>query len=434
MKTFARPNILAGLLKGGLYKLLYMGFIFVSGLIIAAMAGASIFGIIALMIANAAIFQIITGLGTDSSIVWHGSGGGFQKNKLFSFALLTGLLQVALFILLSLLIYQVTGQLLLSWQRGFDFFWYELLYFTSLVMIEKYISLMYAQQRAVECNKVLAFASIAVLIGLALLYAGLIQVKANMIIIFSCINVIPALALLFYYHLRLRGVFTARITREEFQSFFQFSMVVFVTNLVQFIAYRADYWLIDFFRNTEQVGVYAQATRFAQLLWLIPNILAGLLSPVIARGTFDRSKLLMVTRVLCYFNLFLVIIIGIVSWLFYTFFLGRDFLSGYNSLLIMMPGYYFFCLNLVFAAWFSAQRLLWVNFAGSSICLSLILLADYLLIPFFGINGAALANTIAYTAAGIFHVFMFRRTTHTGITEIFRFDKNDWRRIINLQS
>ena len=434
MESNQAKSVFGVLLKGGALKLFYMAFSFLTGLMIAALSGTTLFGTISLLIANAAILQIITGLGTDSSIVWHGSAGGFTRGKLFSFTLLTALLQVGLFVGISIVVFSITGNLLLSWQPGFDFFWFELLYFASLVITEKYVSMMYGQHRAVPCNKVLLLSGFAVFMLVLFFYGGVIVDKAGMLKVFCLVSCIPAIALVVYYHFSSKEGLFAKFSGAEMSSFIQFSFIVFITNLIQFIAYRADYWLIDYFRNTEQVGVYSQATRFAQLLWVIPNILAGLLAPLIATHSFSKTKLLTIARVLSYVNLFLLLVIAAVSWFFYKYILGESFFAGYKSLFLMMPGYYFFCLNLLFAAWFSARRQLWINLAGSSICLSLILLADYLLIPSMGINGAALGNTIAYSIAGLFHLFIFMRSTQTSFADFFRFDKEDWRRILKLQS
>ena len=65
------------------------------------------------------------------------------------------------------------------------------------------------------------------------------------------------------------------------KSFSTFSAIVLITNIIQFIAFRADYWLISIYYDHSAVGVYAQASKFAQMLWIIPGILAGLLVPAL---------------------------------------------------------------------------------------------------------------------------------------------------------
>ena len=342
-------------------------------------------------------------------ILLHSSQGSFKLYCLLSY---------------FFLVYQITGNHLLSWQPGNSHFSFELIYFSSIVIIEKYSSVLYAQQRAAKCNKVLATSALLVFIFLGLIYGGIVKVNLDIVALYCIISFFPALMLLIYYH-RQGGKLFARFGREDLISFYNFSLIVFITNLVQFVAYRADFWLIDYFRNTEQVGVYAQANRFAQLLWVIPNILAGILAPVIAKGFMSRSLMLIISRIISFTNLFLMAVVAIISWFFYQYFLGKDFSAGFKTLFLMMPGYYFFCLNILFAAWFSAKRLLWINFAGSSICLFLVLLFDWLLIPHLGINGAAIANTVAYSAAGFFHAAMFMRVTKTTLGEFLKFKKRD---------
>jgi hypothetical protein len=80
-----RKTILRVLIKGGLYRILFMGFNFLVGLFIAAISGAETFGVISLMVVNAAVFSIVSGLGADSAIVWHGASQKLNSEKIFSF-------------------------------------------------------------------------------------------------------------------------------------------------------------------------------------------------------------------------------------------------------------------------------------------------------------------------------------------------------------
>jgi O-antigen/teichoic acid export membrane protein len=100
----------------------------------------------------------------------------------------------------------------------------------------------------------------------------------------------------------------------------------------------------------------------------------------------------------------------------------------------MLPGFYFFSITLLFAAYFSAKNILWINLVGSSICLIIIVIADLLLIPDFGIKGAAIANTIAYTLATAFTMGMFLKISKLKPKDFFYLRKTDWRLITKLQS
>ena len=74
----------------------------------------------------------------------------------------------------------------------------------------------------------------------------------------------------------------------------------------------------------------------------------------------------------------------------------------------MLPGYFFWAAVIYFAAYFSWQGKFSYNLLCSSCCFAVILLADLLLIPRYGIHGAAVANSIAYTTVFLLYVFILR--------------------------
>ena len=93
---------------------MYMAFNFAIGLLIAYLAGAELFGLISLMIVNASIFHIISGLGTDSSIVWHGAKKITSASQLMTFTITTAFFQIFVFIAVSLSWFYLTGKTMLA--------------------------------------------------------------------------------------------------------------------------------------------------------------------------------------------------------------------------------------------------------------------------------------------------------------------------------
>lgn len=415
------------IIRGGLFRLSFTVFNFLVGLFIAAIAGTELFGTLSLMIINAAFFQIITGVGTDAAIIWHGSSKAISKEKAFSFTFYTALLQLGFFLMTAILFLKFTDKLFLSRQSNSLFYWAELMYFIGIVITEKYSSLFYSQQKQHVCNKVLSITSFAFLLIFGLVYFFDLIKNVNPLWFFCLMIFFQSLTLLFAYHLK-ESFSLKKLSKEDIQSFVHFSFLVFITNTIQFLAYRADYWVINYYKPLSDVGVYAQAVRFAQLLWVLPNIVAALLLPVLAapEGLMNENKLLKIVKIGNWLNIVLIALLFIFSFLAYTFFI-HDFSSGFNALLMMLPGYYFFCISILFAAYFSAKRKLIINFYGSLICFVLIIAFDILLIPRWGIEGAAISNTMAYTLATIFNIFMFHRLTGISVKKLFIIEKSVWK-------
>ncbi len=411
-----------------------MVFNFAIGLLIAYLSGTELFGLISLMIVNASIFHIVSGLGTDSSIVWHGAKKNTSTNQLMTFTLTTAFFQILVFIIISLTWLYFSKKTMLTGSMDFHFFLLELVYFTGLVWLEKYISVLYANQMSLVCNRLILIIIVILFLILLPLYFGVDIFNLDPFTFFCFLPVVQAIPLIIYFHKKKSWRFTS-LSKLNLHSLLSFSLIVFITNTVQFLAYRVDYWIILHYHNISDVGIYAQANRFAQLLWVIPNIMAALMIPAIAvpGSKFKHTEFSVLVRGLVYVSLVIVLGVGLVSYLLYKYFLPLEYSEGFKALIIMIPGFYFFILTILLAAWFSAHRMLWINFWGSSICLLCIFVADIILIPSFGINGAALGNTIGYTASALFNIFMFLRLSSFKFHDLLIVQRNDIKKLLKMK-
>ena len=231
-----------------------------------------------------------------------------------------------------------------------------------------------------------------------------------------------------FYHVRFNPDLK-KLSKESIRSFTSFSIIVLVTNLIQFIAFRVDFWFIDYFHGTTDVGVYAQASRFSQMLWIIPGVLAGLIVPALRneKNKLSVVELASVSRILFFTHTFFAVALAAGAYVLYQFFLPGDFSEGFPALLLMIPGYIIFTITTVLAAFFSANRLLRINLLGSSICCVLMLGLDILLIPKYSYAGAAIANSIAYTITTVYFIAVFRKQTRLPLKDYFMLRKADWK-------
>jgi O-antigen/teichoic acid export membrane protein len=417
------------LLRGFIFRVLFTGISFLISLLIAKLAGADQFGTLSLMIVNAALIHIITGLGTDAAIVWHGiAGKTYSRDKIFSFTIMTAAIQLVFFYIIVILAFIFLGHTLLGGSHDLSIFIAEIIYFTGLVLMDKFLSLFYSQQEARLCNKILSGVAAILLItiiGIWLIDEGFIS--AHPIWIYSLFIFIPAFVLMVYFIVKYNPSFR-NVSQEEMRSFSSFSGLVLVTNVIQFIAFRADYWLLSIYYDHATVGVYAQASKFAQLLWIIPGILAGLIIPALKNSeqTLTDAQFVSVCRVTLFTHLILSLFLVAGSLLIYMFFLPAIYFDGFISLLVMIPGYLLFIITTILAAWFSANRLLKVNFYGSVICCVLMLLLDVILIPSFGYLGAAIANLIVYGLTTIYFIYRAATFINLSIKDFFTIKKSDF--------
>lgn len=413
------------ILKGSLYRFLFMGLSFLAGLLIAALSGTALFGQISLMIVNAAVLLIFSGLGTDAALVWHWAGERVNPRAGYSFVILTGVIQLMVFGVAEWLSMKIANQTLLTGHEGSSHLYLETLYFLGIVLMEKWGSLFYASHKAIRANQILAIISLVFVAFLFTAYRGRGVRVEDPLSLFAAYTFIQGLSLTVAFHFAAPGSRPGRIRRTDLSSLFSFSFLVFITNGLQFLAYRIDYWFLDHYYGESEVGIYAQANRFAQLFWVAPNILAALLIPSLSRkdGNMGLSDFLAYPRLLMKGGVALLVAVPGSAWLIYKFLMPESFLPGFGALVRMMPGYYFFGLTLLLAAWFSAMGRLKVNLLGSLICLLLITLADALLIPAYGSHGAAWANTVAYSVTTLYFMIRFRSRTGTPLSAYWQMNK-----------
>lgn len=418
------------LLRGFVFRMIFIGIGFLVSLLIAKVAGTDQFGTLSLMIVNAAFIYIMTGLGTDAAIVWHGiAAKNYSRDKIFSFTLITTTIQLLFFYIIAILGFLFLGHTLLGGNHGLKPFLAEIVYFTGLVIAEKLTSLFYSQHEAKLCNRILAMVSILLFIVVVLIWIiNPIYIKEESVWLYSLFIFLPAFILLLSFLIKYKPAIR-KISEEEYKSFSAFSAIVMITNVIQFIAYRADYWIITLYYDHNVVGIYAQAAKFAQLLWIIPAILAGLITPALKneRERLTEPDLISVCRVTFFSHLVLTLLLITVALVIYTFFLPVDYYDGFFALLIMLPGYLFFIYSIIFAAYFSANRLLKINLFGSVLCCFLIVLLDIILIPAIGYKGAAVANLVGYSMSAGYLIVQSKKAINVLWKDFFILKKSDFK-------
>ncbi len=417
------------LLRGFIFRIIFTGIGFLISLLIAKLAGASQFGSLSLIIVNAALIHIVTGLGTDAAIVWHGiSGNDYGRDKIFSFTIITTGIQLFFFYIIAILAYLFLGHTLLGGSYDLKIFIAEIIYFTGLVLMDKFLSLYYSQHEAKLCNKIVAFISTIIFLIVLVIWAIKPSVISEYPIwIYSLFVFIPSVILLLFFIIKFNPNFK-NISQEEMKSFSSFSFVVLITNIIQFVAFRADYWFLNIYYDNAVVGVYAQASKFAQLIWIIPGVLAGLVVPALKNESekLTESAFISVCRILIYTHFILGLFVISASLIIYTFFLPTIYFNGFLSLLIMLPGYLLFTITTMLAAYFSANRLLKINLIGSVLCCVFMLLLDVFLIPTLSYYGAAIANLIAYSVTSIYFIYRAMSFIKISLKDLFIIKRSDF--------
>ena len=411
------------------FKIVYTVLMFVAGLLLSNLALPEYFGVVSLLILNASLFSLVTGLGADTMILHMLGNKKWNMPQAVYFMWRSVALQVLLFVVLEGIAYASAGVSLLSNEDGATYFLLDAFYFCGLLLTEKFVALLYADHRATAGNIAMTVIATFYLVLLSLLYWTASASIKTVLWIFAAQSFLQGLALSVLFFSR-HSPARLQKTDRSVRYFLGLSALVMVTNVVQLLAYRVDYWLIKSFYSNTEVGLYAQANKFANLIWLLPNMVTQLLIPrFISMEKKDVSRLF---RVAFLANAVTLVGAVVFAHIIFRFLLVDDYRAALPAFHLMLPGYFFWAAVIYFAGYFSWKGWFRLNLWGSIACLLIIFIADLLLIPKLSINGAAIANSVAYTAVFVFYLFMLKKNARLPARELLRWQKNDLQKTFRL--
>ncbi|MCW5897679.1 MAG: polysaccharide biosynthesis C-terminal domain-containing protein [Flavobacteriales bacterium] len=187
-------------------------------------------------------------------------------------------------------------------------------------------------------------------------------------------------------------------------------------NLLQLLNYRLAYYLIDLYRGTSALGLYTVANQLAESAWLVPKSLGMVLHVRVSNlEEVDRQRdlTLAIMKAATAFALLVTLVILMLPDLLFQWVFGPEVVGVVPLVLLLAPGLVAMAASQALSHWSSGTGRHHHNAIGSGIGLCFTLVAGPLLIPTHGLDGAALAATLAYCANTIYQLIVFMRLTRT---------------------
>lgn len=198
--------------------------------------------------------------------------------------------------------------------------------------------------------------------------------------------------------------------REITTKGFSYAVPLFIMGL----NYRLDVFIIDYFRGEGTVGIYSQGASLAQMLWLLPEVLALVIFShslnAVKEKKFANELLRNLGKMMLVMGVLLVPI-GIVAYYLIPVVYGPTFAESSLVFLVILPGVYLMILFKSLNGDLAARG--FPRIAGYVFLPAVILnvVLNFLLIPDYGAVGAALASCISYSLAALAFFLIYRRMT-----------------------
>lgn len=193
----------------------------------------------------------------------------------------------------------------------------------------------------------------------------------------------------------------------------RFGLRAHTSNVITFLNYRLALYLVSFMLGASAVGQYALSVQLAEVFWLVSSAAAMIVFPEsAAKGRTPAQLQRMIERV----ALAVVAVTGsgallagllaplAIPWIF-----GKEYAGSVVPFITLLPGVVLWSYMSVLSNSLAGLGCQWVNICGALLCLTIMIVGDLVAIPLWGVRGAALASTIAFSCTALFTVLSYRK-------------------------
>jgi len=186
-----------------------------------------------------------------------------------------------------------------------------------------------------------------------------------------------------------------------------------LSNILAFLNYRLDMFLINAFLNPASVGLYSVSVSIAEKLWMLSQSVSLVMLPRVSELKDDedtRRKLTpMISRWVLLVTLLTAVVLAVVSpWIIKIIF-GEEFKESAVALQILLPGIVVGSVSRVLSNDIAARGRPEINMYVALLTVAVNVICNIVLIPRMGINGAALATSISYSLGAIIKLIIYSK-------------------------
>lgn len=402
-----------------IWRGLYYLTLFLLNVLVARYFGAIISGSVYYVINIYSFVILFTGLGIESGITYFTANGEIDSRKLFSIALIWGvIISTVAFGFCYFFIqdkYQLPGNLLL-----FSVF----TFLCGNLLLAYNTAFFYAKKNLIIPNGINILTNV-ILISLLLFGRfsndGFIT-EENYFYVYFISFLIQGVILTAIVRLKYpKQICFGLLSFPELKILFNYCLMAYFSNLVFFFLYRIDFWFVKKYCSAIDLGNYIQVSKIGQLFFVLPTILAGAIFPLTAGGDKKIAKELisLLSRILLWLYIVVCSMLVLFGNSLFPSLFGSSFTKMYSSFLFLIPGILSLSMLFTLTAFFAGKNRISVNIFGALIALVFVILGDYFLIPKYGINAAALVSSIGYFVYLIFVLSVFVKEYNVSLSSFF---------------
>ncbi len=215
------------------------------------------------------------------------------------------------------------------------------------------------------------------------------------------------------YLIRLRKLdFKVKFSRVIFTRIRSFSFKAYLANLSDFFIYRSDMYLIAYFLQRYQVGLYVIAVNIVERIWIFSESIAKVLYVKLASIEVNEKRdLISIAAIKACFLVSLIIAIGlgVFSPVLIKIFFGESYTASIIFLYILLPGVVLQGVGNTIRKILESRGYPGTSAKASMLSLAINIILNLILIPQYEVVGAAVASSVSYSIFFVIQVLNLYR-------------------------
>ena len=197
---------------------------------------------------------------------------------------------------------------------------------------------------------------------------------------------------------------------------------------------KLDFFIISYFMSNYYVGVYSIAVTFAETLSFFASSIGAILLPYIASSNKKNSIVLsnLIIKHCTILTLIAGICLMIIGPIFITYVFDLEYHGAIEPLMYLVPGVICLSISRVISNHLVGIGKPELQSYGVGFAFLIMIILNIVLIPKFGIVGAAIASSLAYTIETCIIIYFYLRESSQKLNNIFYIEKYDFELYINI--
>jgi PST family polysaccharide transporter len=239
---------------------------------------------------------------------------------------------------------------------------------------------------------------------------------------------IASLLLLYFYHKKVSdSIFEWKIKTVTIKKLFKDSWPLILSSIAVMIYMKIDQVMIGSILGERDLGIYSAAVKISESWYFIPTIITGSVFPAIIKARKKSKDIYIKKMQLLYdFFTFFTIITATSIAVFSSFIInvlyGPEYIEASTVLSLQIFSGIFVFMGVASSSHLVVDNAIKINFYRTFFSAILNVFLNLLLIPMFGIKGAAIASLIAYSIASFFFLLVFKKSRYIFFMQLRTFN------------